>query len=108
MTLTGNEPHSISLADAAKMTKNFRDTITSGQTIAHCFGKQAIISILSQSGCVGMRLYYGLDDNGAKQIIVTGVDVDGNDLYTGLLAERSFPCPQDCSSANPLNSNVTG
>ena len=104
MTFTGNEPHDITLAQASAWTKNYRNTITSSQTIAHYFGRAAIESILAQSDCVGIREYYALDDAGAKQIIIVGVDANGNDLYNGLLAERSVKCPQDCAAANPLNS----
>ena len=106
MSFTGNENHDIPLAQAAAWTKNYRDTITSGDTIAHYFGKQAIVNILAQANCVGMRIYYALDEAGQKQIIAVGVDANGNDLYTGLLAERTIRCPQMCSSANPLNSNM--
>ena len=88
------------------MTKNYRDTITAGQTIAHYFGKAAIEAILDQESCVGIRLYYGLDE-GVKQIIAVGVNANENDLYNGLLAERTIQCPQHCSAANPLNANVT-
>lgn len=104
MTFTGNEPHDISLSQASAWTKNYRDTITTGQTIGHYFGKAAIQAILAQPDCVGIRIYYGLDEAGAKQIITTGVDQAGNDLYNGLLAERTIKCPPDCGLANPLNS----
>lgn len=107
MTFTGNEDHSISLAEAAQMTENFRNTITAGQTIAHAFGKQAIQDILDQSGCLGLRIYYGLDENSAQQLILVGVNSDGNDLYQGSLAERAKKCPQSCSVSNPLNTNVS-
>ncbi|MFN6036942.1 MAG: hypothetical protein ACK452_00615, partial [Bacteroidota bacterium] len=63
-----------------------------------------IESILSQEGVVGIRIYYGLNDIGEKQLIITGVDSDENDLYNGQLAERSLKCPPNCSSNNPLNS----
>ena len=106
MTHTGNEPHDITLSQAAAWTKNYRNTITTGQTIAHYFGKTAILAILNQTNCVGIRHYYALDDSGNKQIIATGVDANGNDLYNGLLAERSLTCPLDCSSNNPLNSTT--
>lgn len=107
MAFTGNENHDISLSTAAQWTKNYRDTISTGQIIAHYFGKTAIQAIINQSGCVGIREYYALDDTGKKQIIIVGVDVNGNDLYEGLLAERSLTCPLDCSAANPLNTNPT-
>lgn len=89
------------------MTKNYRDSVSSGATIAHFFGKTAIQDILDQEDCVGIRLYYGLDADGVKQIIAVGVLANENDMYTGLLAERTKRCPQDCSAANPLNSNVS-
>lgn len=104
--ITGNEDHSITLAQAATMTKNFRDTITAGAIIAHAFNKSAVQSLLDQAGCVGVRFYYGLDSS-VPQIIGVGVNSSGNDLYNGILIERTIKCPQDCSSANPLNSDVT-
>jgi hypothetical protein len=107
MTFTGNENHGITLSQAAAMTKNYRDTISTGQIIAHYFGGEAIQTIIDQSGCVGIRIYYGLNDEGVKQLIICGVNADGNDLYEGSLAERSLTCPLDCSSANPLNTTIT-
>lgn len=106
MSFTGNEDHSISLATASDWTANFRETILSGEPIAEYFGGTAISNILAQTGCVGLRFYYSLDNEGKKHLIVVGVNADGNDLYNGILAERSVMCPQDCSAANPLNSNV--
>jgi hypothetical protein len=104
MTFTGNEPHDIPLPEAARMTKKYRSSIHEGDTIAHYFGKRDIKALLKQDHCVGMRVYYGLDENGAKQLIITGVDENGNDLFNGLLAERSVKCPLHCGAANPLNS----
>jgi hypothetical protein len=105
MTLTGSENHDIPLATAAQWTLNFRNASAADATIAHCFGKDAIQAIFNQTGCVGMRIYYAIDGNGAKQLVVVGVDSNGNDLYEGYLAERSYKCPSTCSASNPLNSN---
>jgi hypothetical protein len=103
MTITGNENHSISLAEASAWTKNYRDA-NPGQIKGHALGKNAISDILFQDNCVGLRVYYALDDSGAKQIIFVGIDADGNDLYEGKLAERTYVCPPDCGAANSLNS----
>lgn len=103
MNLTGNENHDITLSAAAAMTKRYRESVPPGSIISHCFGKQAIKAILDQPGCVGMRVYYGLNAENTKQLIVTGVAADGNDMYEGLLAERTFYCPPECAAANPLN-----
>jgi hypothetical protein len=102
MPFTGNEDHSISLQEAAEWTKNYRNA-NPNQTLAHLFGKTAIAAILNQASCVGIRIYYALDEAGVKQLIITGVDAAGNDLYNGQLAERSFRCPPDCGAVNPLN-----
>lgn len=107
MPITGNEDHSITLTTASKWTKNYRLTIATGDTIAHGFGKTAILAILNQTGCYGLRMYYAYDDLGLDHLILVGTDSSGNDLYNGLLAERSIHCPEDCSSANPLNTSST-
>jgi hypothetical protein len=106
MSFTGHENHSIDLDTASKWTKNYRQTVSEGSTIAEYFGKEAIAAILNQTNCVGIRLYYSLDDSGVKHLIVVGVNSDENDLYEGLLAERALTCPQRCSAINPLNSNM--
>ena len=38
-------------------------------------------------------------------ILIVGVNADGNDLYEGNLMELSVICPPFCSTNNPLNSN---
>jgi hypothetical protein len=97
-------PHDISLAEAAQLTKNFRDTHQSPDTvIAQKFNKAAIMDILNQTGCCGIRVYYAQDTAGAPKMVFTGVDVNGNDMYTGKLAQHGQPCPSSCSTSNPLN-----
>jgi hypothetical protein len=104
MPFTGNEDHLISLTTAAALTKGYRDTVAATATIAHYFGKAAIMDLLNQENCVGMRVYYGIDTTtGAKKLVLTGVDAEENDLYEGMLLDKSMPCPTNCSSANPLN-----
>ena len=106
MSYTGNENHSVTLSEAAEMTANFRATAAADATIAHMFGKQAISDILAQANCVGIRIYYAINDDDEKQLVICGVLANGNDIYEGLLADRSFLCPTACSDENPLNSDV--
>jgi hypothetical protein len=103
MAFTGNENHDIPLATAAEWTKNYRDD-NPGETKGHFFGKDAITEILGQADCVGIRIYYAINDDGDKQLIVVGVKANQDDLYNGLLAERSYNCPPVCGADNPLNS----
>jgi len=104
MSFTGNEEHDFPLAAAAELTKNYRVSSPTGSTISHFFGKKAIQDILDQETCVGIRIYYALDVDGQKQLIVVGANASENDLFQGKLAERSRACPTMCSASNPLNS----
>ncbi len=100
---TGKEDHSITLEEASKLTSNFRNQAEPDQIIGGYFGREAVLDILLQEGCVGLRYYYGLDDDGVPHIVLVGVDEEGNDMTSGLLAERAFACPPLCSEANELN-----
>lgn len=104
MAFNGKEGEVFPLATASDWTKNYRDANPEDVTKAHFFGKDVLNAILNQTGCMGIRMYYALDENGAKQIILVGADANENDMYQGVIAERSLPCPAYCSAANPLNS----
>lgn len=101
-TFTGNENHDIPLSEAAHMTANYRNA-NPGQTKGHYFGGTAIQSVLSQAGSVGVRIYYALKDDGTKQLVVVGVNADGNDLTDGIILDFSVACPPICGSVNALN-----
>jgi len=103
MSFTGHEDHDFPLDTAAQWTKNYRDANPTNAIKAHFFGKDAIQAILNQENCVGIRIYYALDPGGVKQLIIVGADANENDLYQGLIAERSMSCPTMCSATNPLN-----
>ncbi len=95
MAFTGNEAEDFPLDTAAKWTKNYRTAKPAGIK-AHFFGRNIIERILAQPGCMGIRCYYALDDNGVQQLIMVGADKDENDMYNGVIAELSRPCPPYC------------
>jgi hypothetical protein len=105
MAFTGNEAEQISLATAAAWTANYRAVAPAGAPLAHFFGKNIILQILDQEGCKGIRIYFAKDDDGKKQLVIVGADAEENDLYEGIIAERSIWCPPVCSTPNPLNSS---
>src|SRR5579871_5159060 len=43
-------------------------------------GRNIIDKILAQPGCVGMRFYYGLNEEGRKTLVYVGIDNDGKDI----------------------------
>lgn len=103
MSFTGNENHSITLADASKMTKDFRDN-NPGAVLGGFFGRDAIEAILAQTDCVGIRYYNAETSTGEHTIILVGAKANQDDLANGLLAEFARPNPPYQSSNNALNS----
>lgn len=104
MAFTGHEAEEFPLETAAEWTANYRATCAPGAPQAHFFGKEIISRILSQQDCMGIRIYYAKDETGKKQLIIVGADAKENDIYEGIIAERSVLCPPICSTPNPLNS----
>ncbi len=106
MAYNGKEGKPIPLGIAKKWTKNYRDA-NPGAIKAHFFGKDIINQILQENNgqCEGIRVYYGIDDNGAKQLILVGATADQNNILPneegkdgggGIIADGSEPCPSSC------------
>jgi hypothetical protein len=106
MAFTGNEDHYISLEAASELTKNYRDAEEYGDIKGGFFGKTTIQRILDQEGCVGIRIYYGQDEDGTPKFVLVGVEENEDDIIEGEIAQASTPCPPDCGSSNELNSSL--
>jgi len=104
MSFTGHEDHSISLNEAAALTRNYRDSVPPGTVISGYFSHDGLSKILDQSACVGVRIYYALSESGDPKFVLVGAKADGDDLYKGELAEHSVDCPPFCPTPNPLSS----
>ena len=104
MSFTGSEDHTIALSEASKLTKNYREKAGTEAIKAGFFGKETLLRILNQDGCVGIRFYYGEEDDGTPVMVLVGANAAGDDITDGEVAERSVPCPPHCGSDNDLNS----
>ena len=104
MDFSEDYDHSISLDEAAKMTKAYRDSMPKESPIAATFSKSALKIILEQGGCAGVRMYYARDADKKLTLVLAGIKASGDDLYEGRLAEMAQLCPPFCSPRNPLNS----
>ena len=100
---TGNEDQEITLAQGSTMTAAFRAASPADAIKAEYFGKTIIEKILSQTGCVGIRVYNGLDSSGVQSNVLVGVLANGNDIVEGCLGDRSFKSPPYNSANNALN-----
>jgi hypothetical protein len=104
MAFNGREGSVVTLKDASGWTKNYRDTLPSDEIIAQFFGREKLLEILDQEDCMGIRFYYGINDNGLKNIIAVGATSDQNDMINGIILEEALPCKPYCSNGNSLNS----
>jgi hypothetical protein len=93
----------ISLADGSIMTADFR-TKFPNETKAVYYSLDVYTGLLSQEGCVGIRIYNALDANGDMTNVLVGVDEHGNDLYSGRVYDFGDRTPPAPIAPNPLNS----
>lgn len=102
MAFDGKEGGAITLEVGAAMTASYRDA-NPGELKGHFFGREILEQILEQEGCMGIRMYYGIDEGGEKALVLVGAASDEDDM-TDLVADISTPCPSRCGSRNSLNS----
>jgi hypothetical protein len=116
--------HSITLDDAKKMIKKFKDekdTIVKDEfkgqhlvPVCESFDRAPFDALLRREDCKGVRIYYGMKDGGKRvHAIIVGFDADGKDILPiagiatddldPLIIEESLPCPTYCPPPSDLN-----
>lgn len=101
MSFNGTEGGPIDLDDGATLTGNYR---AAGNTeLGAFYGKDILRQILDQEGCMGIRIYYGEDKNGKKEMVLVGADANEDDMLE-LVADVGKKCPPHCGAPNSLNS----
>lgn len=101
MPFTGNENHDIELNRAVLLTKEYRDSNGPDTIRAIYFSKSAIIKVLDQTDCVGIRIYNAIKD-GKHTFAIVGVKANQEDLEDGYILENGFPCPPICGISGQL------
>lgn len=115
-------PHFISLNTAVTMTTRYRKDYESlaassvqNQAVlplSETFNRSALDALLAKTGCEGIRIYYGLDEESKVHAILVAVDENNEDILPGsntetvqeYIVERGQRCPDVCPPASPLNS----
>ncbi len=62
---------------AGKMVKDYQDAHPAETHLCFTVGKNIIEQILAQPGCVAMRFYNAIDENGKQTLVYAGVDEKG-------------------------------
>ncbi len=97
----------------AKMVKAHYDA-NPDDVLAHFMGRNIIENILAQPGCVGIRMFHGLNELGIRQLVLVGVNKDGKNIleYTttgdngeitkqkAIVADMSRACPPYCGDSD--------
>lgn len=109
----------ISLSTAVDMTTLYRQdretilaTAYKNQNVlakSETFGRDVLDDVLAQSGCTGIRIYYGMDANNKVHAIIVGVNSSDEDIIfpntdNSLIIELGQRCPEDCGQSSVLNS----
>lgn len=110
----------ISLAKAVAMTTEYRqnrETILGAAyknqnilCLCETFDRGVFDDVLGQTGCVGLRIYYGMTGTD-KQVhaVIVGVNSANEDMISSssdvnLIIDEGRRCPFDCPPASDLNS----
>jgi hypothetical protein len=118
----------ISLQTAISMTSLYRsqrDNILKTEyqnqnilALSEAFDRTVFDAVLAESGCQGLRIYYGMSADLKVHAIIVGVDENGNDILPssnaaaaaegeeddGYIIENANRCPPICPGDSPLNS----
>ena len=108
--ISPNTGDPISGETAKRWIANHRDRHPAPDEKLACFyGSEIFNQILAQPGCVGIRIYFAYDDNGAQQKVLVGVDASGKNIWDlnatepgegGLVADEGVWCPPICPPNN--------
>lgn len=104
--LNANDGSFITLSEGAEYTARYRDLAPVPEEMIKALfvGKNKIKALLDQEGVVGIRIYYGINEDGVQNLVLVGALPNGDDV-TDLIVEKLRPCPPNCGSANDLNGN---
>lgn len=102
MSANKNSEKIISLKEAIKLTHSFQETYPNAIK-SFFIDIDNIRLLLDQEHLKGIRIYKGYDiDQNKENIILIGVNNEGEDMVDGLIMEDLDPCPPYC----PKNSSL--
>lgn len=116
MAFNGKEGKPITLGMAKRWTKRYRDEHP-GEVKAFFFGCDHIRQILSErtkdGDCKGIRIYFAVDDDGKKRLILVGATENQNNILPSdegkdapaTIIDDGEPCPPNCPEdpSDPLS-----
>lgn len=92
----------ISVADATKKVKKFKNHGNNGTKKAHYFSRAILEKLLNDPTNVGIRVYSAMNDNADLDNFIVAVKKEGENVVSsgassGVYAS-SLPCPDYCAT----------
>jgi hypothetical protein len=100
MAFSGSEGTIIEIGTAHTLTYAYQEAHPD-EVKGYFFGKNKLMSLLSQTGCVGIRVYFGLEGSTPKLVLV-GAKGNEDDM-TGLILDGGCPSPPETGALNTMN-----
>lgn len=92
-----NSQHTITLAEAQILTHAFQNSpLAINQPISLSIPKSEIESLISQTECSKLRMYFGMNEQNMLTIVLIAADNNGNDITSGIILDRGDTCPVFC------------
>jgi hypothetical protein len=86
----------ITLAEAEALTASYQTNFP-GENACYFVGADHVDDILKQEGCIGIRVYKGLNKTSFKKtLVLIGVNADGHDMTEGFIVDKVTVCPDNC------------
>lgn len=102
MAFDGREGEFYTPEKAGEFTRRYRNARVN--TIEGGFiGREKLQAILDQPGCIGVRVYLGMEPDNSMNFVFVGADIQQNDILE-VVVENVRKNPPYGSTANPLNS----
>lgn len=102
MAIDKNTGEEITLKEAIDFTHAFQ-TQNPDELKSFFVGINKLNLILEQTDCIGLRIYNGVNPQTNKNnLVLVGVDKNGEDMTNGVILEDLFNCPAYCPKSSPL------
>lgn len=98
-TVPASAGSEITMAEAVSWTAVYREQ-NPNRLRAEYFSKSVIEDLLTQNGCLGIRIYKAIDDDNQECLVLVGVNSTG-DMTSGKVFDKGTSCPDKCA-VSPL------
>ena len=92
----------ITLEEAISFTHSYQEEYPNS-TKAYLVDVDKLSLITAQNNCVSVRIYNGYDtETNTTNLVLVGVNNQGDDMTEGIIVERTLPCPPYCPNSSSL------